>query len=154
MIIKTITSLLKHREFVNVATADKSGEPNAVPKFILKVDPPYIYLVDYSIARTAENLKTNPRASLSFMDLDNLEGYRLNGSVELIDGGQEFLDLSQELNNRLVKLSASRVIEGMKSGKRSQHFELEMPEKFLIIKIKISDAVKIGSKGDLWKEKA
>jgi cysteine-rich repeat protein len=36
-----------------------------------------------------ENIKMNPRVSLSFMDNDALLGYQLNGSVEIIDSGEE-----------------------------------------------------------------
>ena len=154
MAIKTVLELLKGREFVSVATVSRNGGPNAAPKFILKIEAPFIYLVDYTIAQTVENLKTNPCVSLSFMDIDNLEGYRLNGAAELIERGKIFDELSQELHRRIVKLSASRVIEGMRSGKRSAHFELEMPERFVVLKIRIEDAATIGSRGDLWKEKA
>ncbi len=154
MVIKAIIELLKGREFVSVATVGKNGEPNAAPKFILKIETPFIYLVDYTIAQTVENLKINPRASLSFMDIENLEGYRLNGAAELIERGQVFDALSQELHRRIVKLSASRVIEGMRSGKKSGHFELEMPDRFVVLKIRIKDAAKIGSRGGLWKEKS
>ena len=73
--------ILKGREYISVATADKDAKPNAAPKFLLKFEKPYLFLIDYSFATTTENLRVNPRAALSFMDLENLEGYRLYGSV-------------------------------------------------------------------------
>ena len=144
--------LLKGREFLSLATADKTAKPNAAPKFFLKFEKPYIYLIDYSFATTTENLRTNPRASLSFMDLENLEGYRVYGSVELIERGEEFESLKKEVERRNIQLSAQRVIEGSRTGKRYEHFELERPDKFIVIKFKIRETTKIGTRGDFYRE--
>ena len=153
MITEAILELLRKRAFVSIATCDKKGAPHAAPKLLLKIRRPFIYLIDYTIAKTVENLKENPRASLSIMDLDNLEGYRLNGSVELIEHGEEHRAIFKELDKRLIELSAKRLIEGVRSGKKSAHFELEIPEKFVVIKIEMEESVKIGPRGDFWKEK-
>ena len=152
-ILEQIAPLLKQRHFLSVATADKSCEPHSVPKIFLKLEGSDAYLVDYAIAKTVDNLKINPRASMSLMDLENLEGYRLSGKTELIQSGENFEKLRKELDKKLLKLSADRVIEGMRSGKRHQHFELEIPEKVIFIKVKIDEAVRIGTQGELFKEK-
>ena len=145
--------LLKGREFVSVATADKDAKPNAAPKFLLKFEKPHLYLVDYSFATTTENLRTNPRAALSFMDLENLEGYRLFGSTELIERGKEFEKLAKEVERKNIQLSADRVIEATRTGKKYKHFALERPDKFVVIKFKIEEATRIGARGDFYREK-
>ncbi len=150
--IEKITRLLKGRAFLSLATADTTCRPNAVPKFFLKFDAPCLYLIDYTIARTVDNLRSNPRASIALMDLEALEGYRLSGPVELVENGPEFQALSKEINKKLLKLSADRVLEAVKTGKKSEHFELELPDKFIAIKFKIEDVVKIGPRGDLYRE--
>ncbi len=152
-ILEKISDLLKNRHFLSIATADKNGEPHSAPKILLKIEEHNLYLVDYAIAKTVENLKINPRTSLSFMDMENLEGYRLSGSVELIQRGELFDKLMKEMEKKLIRLSADRVIEGMRTGKRHQHFELEMTTKVLFIRIKIEEVVRIGSQGELFKEK-
>ena len=152
MIKDKVLELLKRREFVSIATADKKGIPSAAPKFLLKIEEDFVYLIDYTIARTVENLKVNPIASLSFMDIDNLDGYRLGGTVKLLKEGKEFDKIAAELSKKLIALSAKRVIEASRTGKRNQHYELEIPEKFLVLKIKIEEVVKISSQGDLWRE--
>ena len=149
-----IEPLLRERKFLSVATADKKGRPNAAPKFLLKFEKPYVYLVDFSFATTTKNLKINPQASLSFMDMDNLEGYRLYGPVECIERGMEFRRLSKELERRTIQLSAERVIEGSRTGKKYGHYELEMPNKFVVIKVKVEEITKIGTRGDFFREKA
>ena len=149
-----ISQLLTKREFLHVGTADKKGRPNAVPKFVLKHEKPQIYLVDFSDGRTIANLRINPIASLSFMDFENLEGYRIDGTVELLERGAEFKRLAKEMERRVIRLSADRVIEGSRTGKKFGHYELEMPDKFIIIKFKIGKITKIGARGNFYRENA
>lgn len=153
IIPEKIITLLKSRYYLSIATADKKSEPHAAPKILFKIEGEYFYLADHAIARTVDNLRANPRASLSFMDIENLEGYRLSGAVELVEKGPGFENLLKEFEKKLIQISADRVIEGMKTGKRHQHFELEIPNKVIFIKVKIHEIVRIGSQGDLFSEK-
>ncbi len=152
-ILEKVSSLLKHRHFLSIATADKNCEPHSVPKILFKIENGVFYLADHAIAKTVENLRVNPRACMSFMDLENLEGYRLSGAAELVESGPAFEKMMKEFDKKLIQISADRVIEGMKTGKRSQHFELEITSKVIFIKIKIEEIVRIGSQGDLFSEK-
>ncbi len=152
IIPEKITKLLKDRHFLSLATASKNAEPHAAPKILFKIEGEYFCLADHAIARTIENLRVNPRACLSFMDLENLEGYRMSGSAQLIESGPDFEKLLKELEKKLIQISADRVIEGMRTGKRHEHFELEMSKKMIFIKIKIEEIVRIGSQGDLFRE--
>lgn len=154
MIKQRALEILKQKEFVSIGTADKQGYPNAAPKLLLKIENGFVYLIDYTIAKTAANLKENPVASLSFMDIDNLVGYRLDGQVLLISEGNEYNQILIELEKKLIKLSASRVIEASRTGKKNKHYELEIPDKILVLKIEIKQVVKIGSQGDLWREES
>ncbi len=153
MILEKIQSLLRKRSFLSVATASKNCEPHAAPKFVLKLSEGDLFLIDYAIAKTAENIRANPRVSVSFMDLDELEGYRLSGPASLVEDGPEHEVLLKEFDQRLLKLSADRFIEGMKSGKQTGHYELEIPNKVIVIKVKVDEVVRIGRQGELFKEK-
>ena len=75
MINKNVKTLIESREFIRVVSCDLEGRPNAAPKFLLKVETNYIYLVDYIIGRTFRNLNVNPRVSLSLFDNFTLMGY-------------------------------------------------------------------------------
>lgn len=153
MFTKKIIELLNLREFISVATADKQGKPNAAPKFLLKTEGNFLYLVDYTLGRTWENLKVNPRLSLSFMDTDTLVGYQINGAAEIIDKGREYDSISKELEIREIDLSARRIIEGVVKEKKHQGFELAIRSKFVILKVKIEEMVEIGPCGQLKREK-
>lgn len=153
MITKKITELLKNKEFVSVASCDLIGHPNAAPKFLLKVENNFIYLIDYTIGRTWENLKINPQVSLSFADMDSLNGYQVNGSVEIISEGEAYKKIVKELHDKEISLSSKRIVEGLYRGKKHENFEVIIPEKFIIFKIKIEEAVEICPCGELKREK-
>ena len=147
-----ISELLGKREFVSVATATPDGEPNTAPKFFFRSKGDFIYLIDYVIGKTVINLKENPRVSVSFMDMDSLEAYRLNGTAEMIGEGKVFEKILKEWNKKLIQMATTRVIEGVQTGKKHDHYELEMGEKFIVLKIKVAHIIKVGRKGDIWKE--
>lgn len=152
MINKKMRELLKNREFLNVATCDFDGKPNVVPKFLLKTEGNSLYLADYVIGRTWNNLKVNPKVSLCFMDLDTLTGYQLNGKVEIIEKGQDYDKLLNELTEKEVSLSAKRVIDALGSGRRYKNFEVSMADRILILKVNIEEVVEITSHGKLNRE--
>lgn len=144
---------LKTREFVSVATADFNGNPNAAPKLLLKIEGDFIYLIDYIIGRTWENIKINPKASLSFMDPDSLRGYQISGAVEIIDKGKAYDQILSELTKKKLDSSIKRIIEGVYRGKRHENFEISLPEKFVVFKVKLEEIVEIGPYGELKREK-
>ncbi len=153
MLPEKIAQLLETREFISVATCDFAGRPNAAPKFFLKFENNFIYLVDYTIGMTWDNLRINPKASLSLMDPHTLIGYQLNGPVEIIDKGREYDGLLSEFKKKGIGLSVKRIIEGVSSGKKHDAFEVSLPERFVIFKMKIEDFAEIGPRGELKREK-
>jgi nitroimidazol reductase NimA-like FMN-containing flavoprotein (pyridoxamine 5'-phosphate oxidase superfamily) len=147
-----IQDVLSKREFVSIATADRNGTPNSVPKFFFRARGHFIYLVDYVLGQTVTNLRVNPKVSVSFMDMDTLEAYRLNGTATIIEKGRPYDAFLKEWNERLLKLSVDRVVEAVKTGKKRGTYELEMSQKFAVLKIKVESIVKINRKGDFWQE--
>lgn len=150
--LKKITELLQKREFVSVATADLSGRPNAAPKFLLKVEDNFIFLIDYTRGKTWENLKKNPRVSLSFMDTEELTGYQINGAVKIIDKGPAYDKIFNELLQKEIDLSCRRIIEGVVHEKGHKSFEVAIPDKVVIFKIEIEDIAEIDHRGEIRKE--
>jgi predicted pyridoxine 5'-phosphate oxidase superfamily flavin-nucleotide-binding protein len=151
-VIEEALGVLKAREFVVVATANKGGKPNSAPKLLLKIDGGIVYFIDYSIGKTAENLKVNPEVSLSFIDANSLVGYRLNGKVEIIEKGKIYDECLKELREKEIKLSVERIIKGVQDGKSHKEFELEIPERFLVYKVKIEEGSEISPRGEIKRE--
>ncbi len=143
--------ILKNIAFLHVASCGLDSIPNAAAKFLLKYEDGYIYLVDYVISKTWKNLKVNPKVSVSFINDDTLIGYQINGRVQIIENGILYNKLLDELNQKAVSLSASRILDGLDKGKMHKNFEIEMTEKFVIFKIKVEEVVKISPTGRLEK---
>lgn len=152
MLSKTVTELLKQRHFINVATCDREGKPNAIPKFILKVEGNHIFLVDYTIGRTYANLKNNPRISLCFFNTDIVKGFQINGTVEVIEKGETYETIRAELEAREVSLATERILKGLSSGKRSQQYEIAGPKKFVIFKMRMEEVIETTYSGEVNRE--
>jgi predicted pyridoxine 5'-phosphate oxidase superfamily flavin-nucleotide-binding protein len=151
-VLKKISELLQSKEFISVATSSLSGKPNAAPKFFLKVEGNFVYLIDYTRGKTWENLRINPHVSLSFMDTDALIGYQINGSVELIEKGPTYEKISSELTTKEIDLSTKRIIEGVSQGKKHKSFEVGLSDKVIIIKVAIKEIAGIGPDGEIKRE--
>jgi len=154
MLTKAVSEFLKTKEFVSIATSDLTGRPNAAPKFILKIEGNFIYLVDYTFGRTFENLKINPRVSISFVNTEDLKGYQINGSVELIEKGASYEHIAAELVQKEVSLSTDRIIKGLSTGKRHDNFEVTIPEKFVIFKVKVEEVMEMFYGSEVKREKS
>ena len=151
-IIEGALKLLKTRVFVQIATANRHCRPNCAPKFLLKISGRQVYLVDYSIGTTFENLKENPEISLSFIDTDSLLGYRLNGKAEIIQSGPLYQECLNELHKREIDLTVERVVKSVHDGKKYGEFELGVKEKFLVYKITLEDGSEITPHGEIKRE--
>jgi len=153
MLTEIINESLKNREFITVATCDLDGRPNSVPKLLLKIEGDFIYLVDYTIGRTYENLKANPRACLSFVNTDTLKGYQINGKVEIISQGKQYEEISSQVSQKQINLSIERVLKGVSTGKSHENFELLVAsKKFVVFKIKMEEVVQIDYSGKVTRE--
>jgi len=151
LITEEVRGLLENRGFVSIGTSDANGYPCVVPKFLIMVDNDFIYLADYLMGPTFENLKVNPKISLSVIDTDALIRYQINGTAELIDKGLEYDKLTNELRNKELNFTVERVIKGVQTGKKDKNFEVVFPDRFIVIKIKVKEIVKISSIGKLEK---
>ncbi|MCX5669523.1 MAG: pyridoxamine 5'-phosphate oxidase family protein [Candidatus Omnitrophica bacterium] len=153
MISKNIKTLIESKEFISVATSDLASRPNAAPKFILKVEAGHIYLVDYIIGNTFRNLKVNPLVSLSMFDNNTLMGYQINGKVQIVDRGPEYLAALDDLARKEIDLSTTRIIDGVIKGKAHKAYEVAASGQFVILKVKVEEIVQIHPSGILRREK-
>ncbi|MDD4879511.1 MAG: pyridoxamine 5'-phosphate oxidase family protein [Candidatus Omnitrophica bacterium] len=153
MIAKKINEIIKDDDFIAVATCDLEGNPNVAPKLFLKVENNHIYLIDYVIGRTFQNLVVNPKASLSVTDKDALTGYQINGPVEILSTGPTYDKFVDEVRKKELSLSSRRIVEGVLRGESHKNFQVSFPDKVVVFKVKISEVVEIRSSGELKREK-
>ncbi|MFS4438095.1 pyridoxamine 5'-phosphate oxidase family protein [Paracoccaceae bacterium GXU_MW_L88] len=72
-----------------LATADEKGKPNVSPKEIWVRDGDYLLIADIASARSVENLRANPQASASFIDILRQKGVQTKGRAEIIGPDDE-----------------------------------------------------------------
>jgi len=74
---------------VVLATATGDGTPNAVPVGAKKIiDDETILLSDQFFNKTLENMKVNPKVSVTFWD--GHEGYQLKGTIAIETSGKRY----------------------------------------------------------------
>lgn len=147
-----LRELLRITEFVHVATID-NGRPYVAPKFLINVENDFLYLADFVLGNTWEDLRRDPRLSLSVLDYDTLEGFQLNGTACLLEHGTEYARLADELNRREISLSADRVLASLGANKKSKVFEIASRRKLGIIRVEVADILKISWSGTLERKK-
>ena len=152
MISKKLDEILKNRELAYVATVNRKGEPNAAPKFLLKKEEHFLYLIDHVMGMTYKNLKTHPYASVTVMDPNTLIGYQMNGFVEIIERGRVYKKLLKEVMDKEIKLTAKRIIEDIRGTTRNEAFELSFPERLVVFKLKIDRIMEIRTSGKMKRE--
>jgi hypothetical protein len=140
---------LKKTKFINVATVGINKIPCAAPKFVLKVEDDFIYLVDYTLGTTYQNLSAYPRISLSLMMDKNLKGYQINGTVKVIEKGTEYDKLLNEFREKEIKLTVERLIEGVHRGKAHTDYEIEISKRIVIFKVRIKEIIELCPEGRL-----
>jgi hypothetical protein len=140
---------LRKTKFINVATVGVNKIPCAAPKFVLKVEDDFIYLVDYTLGTTYQNLSAYPRISLSFMIDKDLKGYQINGTVKVIEKGTEYDKLLSELREKKIKLTVERLIEGVHRGKAHTDYEIGFSKRIVVFKVRIKEIIKLCPEGKL-----
>ncbi|MFA6281033.1 MAG: pyridoxamine 5'-phosphate oxidase family protein [Candidatus Omnitrophota bacterium] len=153
LLTEDILDFLEKKEFINVGTCDFTGRPNVAPKFLIKSKNNTIYLADSVFGRTFDNLKINPRVSLSTVNMDNLVGCQINGVCQIIEKGAEYKKILKEMKVKQIGFSVNRLIEGLHKEKKYKDFEVTLSEKVCIFKIKIEEIVSIGVTGKLERKK-
>ena len=149
IITKSTRGFLENQEFINIATCDFDKHPNVAPKFLLKIDHDYIYLVDYVMGRTYRNIKINPAVSISTVNMETLIGYQINGQAQVIEEGGEYGHYIEEFRQKQIQFSASRIIEGLHKEARHRSFEAGLSERIAVFKIKADEIVEIIPTGEL-----
>jgi hypothetical protein len=148
-LLKNFLPFLSQGRFINVASCSLERMPSVAPKLIAKTHKNIIYLIDYIYGRTYSNLKTNPRVSVSFFDDRTFTGYQLNGSVEILEDGEEFERLSEEFQAIKTNLTVEHILFNIRSGEKAKPLEFSLPKKFAILKLKIVEIIEISSSGSL-----
>lgn len=97
IITQEMKDLLATRQCI-VATASKSGVPNAGPKgSVVVVDDSTLAFAELANKKTAANLRENPKACIVVVDFQNHKGFSFVGNVTLEQSGPIYDQFAKQL---------------------------------------------------------
>ena len=116
------------KQLAIVATASKSGVPNAGPKgSVMVFDDETLVYSEATEGKTFRNLQENPNVAVMIMDREKSDGYQIKGRAEFITSGSLFDQIARRQEERkkpkpkyVVKIAVQEIYSvgsGMK-GKR------------------------------------
>ena len=86
-----------------LGTADGNGVPNVVPVGAVKLlDDETIIVSDQFFRKTLNNLKENPKASISIWEM--AEGYQIKGDAEIFTEGKIFEETAEWIRKLSEKI--------------------------------------------------
>lgn len=81
-----------------VATVTPDGKPNLSPKASLRVwDDDHLAFIDIASPNTVRNLRSNPHVEVNIVDPLRRRGYRFKGTAEIVQQGDIFTTMAEEL---------------------------------------------------------
>lgn len=137
MLEKKLSYFLKKQQFVNLATADKQGNPYSSPKILLKYKDNILYLIDYLVGKSAKNIGENKNVSVATFDIEEMKGFHVYGKIEVIPEGDEFDSLLVDWGNRQDKMAAIKVSESVAGKKNMRSMKLTFLKPIEIYKIHV-----------------
>ncbi len=131
-----VVSFLKKQSFVIVSTIDPDGRIHCSAKGIVGVHKEgRVFVIDLYHNKTYNNLKNDPRVSITQVDEHSFTGYTLSGQAKIVLKDDIHDDHIKEWEKRVLKRISERLIKSVRSGKvSSAHYEAQLPEepKYLI----------------------
>lgn len=117
-----IIQFFQNQNFTIITTIGKDGWPHNSCKGIVKIGKDgRVYLLDLYLKQTYENLKCNPRMSITAVDEHKFKGYCLKGKARLIPkeklGPQVIAAWEDKITSRITQ----RVIKNMREEKGHPH---------------------------------
>jgi uncharacterized pyridoxamine 5'-phosphate oxidase family protein len=129
--------------FVIVSTIDSDGFPHNSCKGVVKISKEgRIYLLDLYKARTYENLRLNPKISITAVDEHKFQGYCLKGKAQIVSAGalssQVITAWEEKLTGRITK----RMIRNIRQEQSiTSHSEALLPRPEYMIIMEVEDIV-------------
>jgi uncharacterized pyridoxamine 5'-phosphate oxidase family protein len=143
MITPEIIQFFHSQPFTVISTIDKKGYPHNSCKGIVEIDKSgRVYLLDLYTAATYENLKDNPRISITAVNEHKFIGYSLKGKAKIVR--------KNKISNRVLKLwekkIASRISHRLLKNMRGEkghalHPEAILPGPAYLIEVSVDEIV-------------
>jgi len=83
------------------------------------------------------------------IDTKTLEGLQINGVAKIITKGPLYKKLLKAMVEQEVHHTARRIVEDVQGAQRSDAYEVQFPERVVMLKVKCKKITKIGITGNL-----
>jgi len=94
-----------------LATVTRDGEPHVIPVGFGKIlSDDELLLVDVFMKKTLENMRANPKVSVSVWDYDGLKGYEFKGNARIETSGKAFEESVTMVKSMLPQLDAKGAV--------------------------------------------
>jgi hypothetical protein len=103
-----IKEFLGEGRLAYVATSNKSGIPNVVPKGSLGVlDDEHLVFADLYSQKTRRNIEENPHVAVAVVNPPAYQGYQFKGTAMILDSGPALAKATEIVDS--IKMDPSRV---------------------------------------------
>jgi general stress protein 26 len=138
-----IIQFLYRQHHTVISTIDGDGLIHNSCKGIVEIDDKCrIYLLDLYKQRTYENLKKDPRISLTVVDEHKFKGYTLKGKARIISEDKIKPDILAAWDKKISGRISHRILKNVKGEKSHARYpEILLPKPEYIIEMQVERIV-------------
>ena len=149
-----IIRFLENQGFVIVSTIDGNGGVHNSCKGIVKINQKgEIYLLDLYRGKTYENLKANPRISITAVDEHKFMGFCLQGKAKEMTEAKLIPQLIKSWDERVASRLTRRLLKNIHEEKgHPRHPEILLPKPEYLIVMGVEDIIDLTPHPLKWKQ--
>ncbi len=148
LVTDAVRAMIESTMLCYVATVNADNTPNLSPKATLSVlDPIRVAFVDIASPGTVANLRRNPAVEVNVVDIFARRGYRLRGSGEVVDQGDDYDLVAESFWKKIGKAYPANhvvvvtVAEVLPVASPIYTFEPELTEDEIVARFRIAYGV-------------
>ncbi|MDP2921023.1 MAG: pyridoxamine 5'-phosphate oxidase family protein [Candidatus Omnitrophota bacterium] len=143
MIAPDIIEFFHKQRFTVITTIDEKGYPHNACKGIVDIDGGgRVYLLDLYTARTYENLKRDPRISITGIDEHKFLGYTMKGTAKITPKNKVSQKILKMWEDKINSRIAHRLLKNMQGEKgHSLHPEAMLPVPTYLIEVDVHEVI-------------
>lgn len=138
-----IVQFFCNQGFVIVSTIDRNGFPHISCKGMVEINHNgRIYLLDLYRARTYQNLKSNPKISLTAIDEHKFIGYCLKGRAKIIPQEKLKSHVIKAWESKITSRLTRRLLKNIREEKgHPRHPEILLPTPEYMIAVEVEEII-------------
>lgn len=140
---ESVIGFLENQGFVIVCTIDKNGFAHSACKGLIEIKSNgKAYILDVYHAQTYDNLRRNPRISVTAVNEHKFSGYCLKGKARIIPQGKIGPDMLKSWEDRITSRLTQRLLKNIREDKgHKAHPEMLLPKPKYMIEIDVKEIV-------------